>query len=105
MRILKSFLFVALTMVSFTAVKAEVSPTSPETTQIKTILEKAFSKMEIEEQNVSLTFMLTDKSEILVLSTNNEELDRSIKEILNYQKIAKKDLEAGKKYTLPVSIK
>ena len=45
----------------------------------------------------------SSNNEIVVLSTNNDNLDSMIKTSLNYKSIAAENLEQGRKYTLPVS--
>jgi len=51
---------------------------------------------------ILVDFMISDNFEIIVLSTSDEGLDELIKSKLNYKKLLSKDLERGKKYTLPI---
>jgi hypothetical protein len=47
--------------------------------------------------------MLTEKNEIIVVSTNNQKLDRVVKDALNYEKVKTGDLQAFQIYVLPVT--
>lgn len=59
---------------------------------------------DIEEvEKVYIDFMINPKGEILVLSTNNDILDRKIKQRLNYKKVYNHQLNYNEVYTLPVS--
>lgn len=49
--------------------------------------------------------MINDYNEIIVLSTNNEDLDGYLKTSLNDKKIDISKLEYNKEYDLPVVIK
>ena len=45
------------------------------------------------------------QNEVIVVSTNNKDLDAIVKSTLNYKKIAVNELEYNKVYTVPVVIK
>ena len=49
--------------------------------------------------------MISSTGEIIVLSTNSEELDEELKSKLNYKKLKSVNLESFKTYTVPVKIK
>ena len=53
---------------------------------------------------VYIDFMVNEKGEIMVLSTNNKFLDSVLKSRLNYKTLETGDLEYFKKYTIPVRI-
>lgn len=55
-----------------------------------------------EENTVLVDFILTDRNEIMILSTNSKNFDGIIKARLNYKKIKTQDLERNKTYTVPV---
>ena len=59
----------------------------------------------LERTNVTVRFMLNADNEIIVLSTDNSELDNSIKYSLNYKELESTDLEKNRIYVLPVSFK
>ncbi len=78
----------------------------PESEQIQKILQTVdFGKYIKSDTKVEINFMINERSEIMVTSTNNENLDNLFKHVLNYHKIALGRLEYNKIYTLPVSIK
>ena len=54
---------------------------------------------------VHITFMITADKQIVVLSTNSNDLDSLIKTSLNYKEIAAVNLQVDKKYTVPVTFK
>jgi len=47
--------------------------------------------------------MINERNEIIVLSTNNAELDETIKQALNYDKIEEKELKPFEIYIVPVT--
>ncbi len=53
-------------------------------------------------EKVLIDFMINEKSELMVISTSDSELDDYIKAKLNYRKIGAKELETLEKYTLPI---
>ena len=107
MRITKSLLFSAL----FAFVLGTASAnTNPENTtarkEIKTWIQKADLASTIEEDvTVYVTFMVNEKNEVIVTSTNQENLDKTIKSVLNYKKLESTDMQINQAYTLPVVLK
>jgi hypothetical protein len=57
------------------------------------------------DQDVTITFYVNAKNEILVSSTNNEELDHSIKSLLNYKKINTVNAKSNELFILPVKVR
>ena len=57
------------------------------------------------DTKVNISFLVNGQNEIIVLSTNNQDLDQAIKSALNYRKISVSELEYNTVYTLPVSFK
>lgn len=55
------------------------------------------------ELTFKISFIVNSNSELVVLSTNNRDLDDNVKSVLNYKKVAIDDLEFNKVYTLPIS--
>lgn len=85
---------------------ANVSPKNESLNSLKVHLEKIdFSKYVTEETKVMINFLVNEKNEVVVLSTNNPELDLLIKSAFNYKKINASDLEYNKPYTVPVVIR
>jgi len=107
MRITRSILFTALfAMVLGTA----TANTEPESTtarkEIKTLIQKANLVSNLSEDvTVNVTFMVNAKNEIIILSTDKENLDRRIKSTLNYKKLKSSDMKLNVTYTLPVKLK
>ncbi len=76
-----------------------------ETEQIQTILRKIdFERFAELPTTVKVSFMINGKNELIVVNTNNRNLDGLIKSAMNYKQIAVTDLEYGKIYTIPVKI-
>jgi len=98
---------VSLALVSnFSYANDANSVKKPEGAQIQTLLNSIdFDKYVAEATKVNISFFINSKNEIIVVSTNNNDLDRVIKGTLNYSKIAVNDLEYNKVYTVPVRIK
>ncbi|NNE26908.1 MAG: hypothetical protein HKN09_08695 [Saprospiraceae bacterium] len=57
------------------------------------------------DKTIFVDFMINDKSEVIVLSTNSNELDVALKARLNYKKLVTSEMKAYTTYTLPISIK
>lgn len=64
-----------------------------------------FSNTDLEEDVLHVHFMLNSKNEIIVLSTDNKDLDQRIKGELNYRSVNVKGAEQNKVYTLPIRVK
>ena len=78
----------------------------PESAQIQTILKTIdFQNFIEKETKVSISFFINSQNEVIVVSTNNKDLDAVVKSTLNYKKIAVIELEYNKVYTVPVVIK
>ncbi len=101
---LLSFLFAVVLSVSATAMTPPTVKGSSAVTEQITELLQGIDEQVAESTTVYVDFMINAKSEIIVVSTNNKNLDRTIKSKLNYKAINSGKLETFKKYTLPVSI-
>ena len=107
MRITKSILFTALFALILGTASAN---TNPETTtarnEIKTLIQKSNLASTLENDvTVNVTFMVNAKNEIIIMSTDQENLDSSIKSALNYKKLKSSDMKVNETYTLPVKLK
>ena len=107
MRITKSILLSAL--FAFVLGTATAN-TNPETTtarnEIKTMIQKANLVANLKEDaTVNVTFMVNDNNEMIILSTDQENLDSRIKSTLNYKKLKSSDVKVNVTYTLPVILK
>lgn len=78
----------------------------PEINQIQTMLKKIeYGKFLDKETKLNISFFVNSQSEIIVVSTNNQELDSVIKATLNYKKLALDKLKFNEVYTVPVVVK
>lgn len=78
----------------------------PESAQIQTMLNTINFQNFIEsETKINISFFINAQNEVIVVSTNNLDLDSIVKNTLNYKKIAVNELEYNKVYTVPVLIK
>ncbi len=76
-----------------------------EAIQIQSILSKIdFKRYTLLPSTFNVSFMINGKNELLIVSTNNRELDEVIKSNLNYKQIAVETLEYHKVYTIPVRL-
>ena len=76
-----------------------------EAIQIQSILSKIdFKRYTLLPSTFNVSFMINGKNELIVVNTNNKNLDGMIKSAMNYKQIAVTDLEYGKIYTIPVKI-
>ncbi len=55
-------------------------------------------------ENVMIDFMIVEGDKILIISTNEPEMDATLKNKLNYKTLSSTELEFYKKYTLPIAI-
>lgn len=55
-----------------------------------------------DSKTIYVDFLLNDKGEIMVLSTNDSQFDKAIKSKLNYKAIQSENLEYNTKYTIPL---
>lgn len=108
----KSFLGIALAIVlavpSFAAV--EPSPKEEKESQslneIKNLIQNLnLDIAELDQETVKVRFIVNDDNELIVLSTDNAGLDKTIKYSLNYKSLKSSDLEHNRIYILPVSFK
>ena len=53
---------------------------------------------------ILIDFMVNEKSEIIVLSTSDKNLDNLLKSRLNYKTLEAGDLKYYKKYTIPIRV-
>ena len=78
----------------------------PEVNQIQSMLKKIeYGQFLEKETKLNISFFVNSQSEIIVISTNNKELDSIIKSTLNYKKLALDKLKFNEIYTVPVIIK
>lgn len=102
---IKSILFaISLVNLSFTAfANVDKSPNVDLADKIKSELaEVDINYAKLDGEVLKIRFMINEKKEILVLSTNNKTLDSSIKSALNYDKIETEELKPFEVYIVPI---
>ncbi|NNE26909.1 MAG: hypothetical protein HKN09_08700 [Saprospiraceae bacterium] len=109
MNIRKSWLFSFL-LVAFLATSAFSNNTAdlgPETVnqQFAKLLKGIDVSTLDTDQTIYVDFMINEKSQIIVLSTNSKVLDRTLKARLNYKTLTTEELELFERYTVPISFK
>ena len=57
----------------------------------------------VNNKTVKVHFMVNTSNEVVVLRTNDDDLDNVIKYGLNYKELKNKDLEVNKVYILPIT--
>ena len=60
---------------------------------------------DISDYDVKVQFTINDKNELVVLRTDNEVLDKLIKETLNYKTIKLTDVRRNSLYSIKVTLK
>lgn len=108
MKVIRNLLFVSVFSFAGTFLMAgnTTGVAKPENKQIRELLSTVqFDKLINYETKLNISFFVNGKNELIVVSTNNAELDQAIKNALNYHKIIISELEYNKVYTLPVVIK
>ena len=108
MKSVRSLLTVVCFAMISTFVTAGVMPNirKTESAQIQAYLKGIdFHKIVGTDTKVNISFMINSQNEILVISTNNKELDSVLKSALNYKSISVTELEYNKVYTVPVLVK
>ncbi len=77
-----------------------------ESEQIQSMLRSIdFTNFVSEDTKVNISFFINSQNEVIVVTTNNNDLDSVLKSSINYKKIAVHELEYNKVYTVPVHIK
>ena len=86
--------------------KPTLKPGKSLTNKVKSELAKSgidFTKYDGEK--VEVRFMINHDNEIIVLSTNNKDLDEVVKNSLNYDVVDDTELEPFQVYIVPVTLK
>ncbi len=107
MKNLKSLLFSVLFLFVLGSVSASNSPDLTSTRmQIRDMIVKSKISSFIKvETTVHVTFLVNQKNEIIVLSTDSDVLDKNLKSVLNYKKLTTSDFKVNETYTLPIVLK
>jgi len=107
MRISKSILFVALFAFFLGTANASTNPENiTARKEIKTLIQKTNIASTVDKKvKVNVTFMVNEKNELIILSTDQKDLDHRIKSALNYKKLKSSDMKVNVTYTLPIVLK
>jgi hypothetical protein len=57
------------------------------------------------EERIQIHFTINAKNEIVILSTNNNQLDHYVKSRLNYKQLSTGDIIINERYTLPLVVR
>ncbi len=107
MRITKSLLLSALFTLVLGTTFAKGDPAAKSArTEIKEMITKAdFAKEISEDVTLNVRFQVNGKNEIIIISTDNDKYDASLKDVLNYKKLKSSDMSINMIYTLPIKLK
>ncbi len=98
--------FVFILTTQFSNATDVASTKKAESAQIQTFLNSIdFTNYIKSDTKINISFFINSQNEVIVVATNNKDLDSVVKSTLNYKKIAVNDLEYNKVYTVPVHIK
>jgi len=102
-------LAIAISSASFASTGADINPTATNkavTTQIRTMIQKLdIDASGFDSKTIKVKFMVTEGDELIVLSTGNSTLDKTIKNALNYKEVDNTSIKYNKVYILPVTFK
>ncbi len=74
------------------------------TTKIKSIIQNLdIDLKQLESNTVKIKFLINESDELVVLSTGDSDLDRTLKNALNYTEVNSSDVKYNKVYILPVT--
>ena len=111
MKLRRSFLGLALAFFFVTSTFATSTPISTVSTkdskalkEIKSLIQKIdFDITDLDQKTVRVHFMVNTANEIVVLRTDNDSVDKTLKFGLNYRELENRDLEVNRVYILPLS--
>ncbi len=108
MKTLKAFFLIAAFSISFFTANAAIEPvktTADLQTQVSDLIlaSDAFEFAE-KEALINVKFMITSDSQVIVISTSDDQYDNTLKSILNYKELDITEEMVGKTYILPVRI-
>ena len=107
--ILTAAFTIAISTFSFASTDTKINPTATNkavTTQIKTMIQKLDIDTEtFESKTIKVKFLVNESNELIVLSTGDSDLDKTIKNALNYKEVDTTSVTYNKVYILPVTFK
>ena len=101
----KSSFFLSLAFIALCFTTSFANPIFKANTDLQEKVKKVLNNFDFDDmegQTLKIRFMLNDKDEIIVVSTNDKNLDDRIKTALNYTKIDRENLRHFEVYVLPV---
>ena len=103
-------LTLAITVTSFSFANASTVKSSPKAQEvvkdIVTIMKDLkYDFQAFKDETVKVRFMINADNEIIVLGTDNPELDETMKALLNYKKVGADSAEKFHVYVVPVSFR
>ncbi len=105
--LISSLCVVLLVTTSSNLVTAAPFSTNPSSVQeqISAFLQGIDFNTVDEEKTILVDFLISDKNELMILSTNADNMDKLIKAKLNYKKLSSHELDRNKKYSIPIRFK
>ena len=98
-----AFFLMAAFCVPVFASSVDAKPSKTVTKEIKTLIEKLNLDYEkLDEETVRIKFMVNENGEMIVISTEESRLDKTLKAALNYHKLESKELTPYSLYIVPV---
>ncbi len=111
MRKIKSLLFPVFALLLSTSVFASTIPyknTVSEDMLRKEIVQKFksvdISSMNLKDNSVRVQFIINDNNELIVLKTDNKEIDALVKIVLNYKEVKVRDLSRNSLYAISLKL-
>jgi|GEM_PF-2448163 len=110
-------LFLAAVLLTFSTTLTYAIGTNPttepavSTSELRAEIYDLISKLDIDklgikgEEKVTIEFIVTDDSKIVVTKTSNIKLDATVKYLLNYKSISTNNITKNEKYILPIVLK
>lgn len=103
----KKSLFLSLTLMFFFAATTFASPKLKPSEALKKMVKSELTKYDLDfsalnGETLKIKFMLNEKGEMIVVSTNHHQLDDLVKSALNYEKISDETLKPFQVYVVPV---
>ncbi len=103
--LLALMLLIGFSLSSFAASSID----SPDKTTLSSELKELIKDIDFSSMNTGETiyvdFIITNRNEVIVLSTNTADFDKTIKSKLNYHVIESENVAQNETYTLPIVIK
>tara|TARA_Y100000385_G_scaffold8564_1_gene9013 strand:- start:57 stop:392 length:336 start_codon:yes stop_codon:yes gene_type:complete len=83
---------------------ADLTPSKDLAKKIQTELSRVdLDYTQLNGETLKIRFMINERQEIIVLSTDNKKLDNTIKDALNYDRLESKELKPFEVYVVPVT--